>query len=118
MGNRIAKFSAFFLFTMMLAGVTITVDRHAGNMLSSVSIDIQNAQAGNRKEARRAARGTARRVARRTVRRVNRRHSYYYGLPSGCSKVWFGGISHFHCGGIYYLPQLENNATVYIIVNP
>jgi uncharacterized iron-regulated membrane protein len=114
MGNRIAKFSAFFLFTMMLTGITITVDRHAEDMMNSISISVQEAQAGKRSDYRKVAR----RTARRTARRVNRRHSYYYGLPRGCVTVWFGGVSHFRCGGIYYLPQMEQQKTVYIIVTP
>lgn len=58
-----------------------------------------------------------RRAVRRTVRRANLRHEYYHGLPKGCLKVFVRGALHFHCGGIYYQPRLENNKNVYIIVN-
>lgn len=69
-------------------------------------------------EERRETRRQARRVARRTARRVDRRHDYYTSLPSGCSKVVMNGYPYWYCGGVYYLEQLDNDTTVYVIVNP
>ncbi|MEO0700173.1 MAG: hypothetical protein AAFY81_10745 [Pseudomonadota bacterium] len=69
-------------------------------------------------EERRETRQQARRVARRTTRRVDRRHDYYTSLPTGCSKVVMNGYPYWYCGGVYYLEQLDNDTTVYVIVNP
>jgi hypothetical protein len=110
MGNRIAKFPVYCFFAMMFMGITFTVDRHAEDMLLSVSIGVQEAQA--------VTRGEVRRISRRTTRRVNRRHAHYYALPRGCAKVFFNGHMRFYCGGVYYMPQVEQNETVYIIINP
>lgn len=71
---------------------------------------VDDRQAERRRETRR--------VARRTTRRVNRRHDYYRSLPVGCTRVYLNGYRYWYCGGVYYDELLDNDTTVYIIVNP
>lgn len=116
MRNWLVKLSisctlALFLYT----GITPTVHSPADTILPELSVGFAEVQArANRGEVRRVTR----RVARRTTRRVNRRHSYYHALPRGCREVFFNRRLHHYCGGIYYLPQIERNETIYVIVNP
>jgi hypothetical protein len=112
MRNWLVKLSisctlALFLYT----GITATVHSPAYTILPELSVGFAEVQA-------RATRGEVRRVARRTTRRVNRRHSYYHALPRGCTQVFFNGRLHHYCNGIYYLPQIDQNETTYVIVNP
>lgn len=37
-------------------------------------------------------------------------------LPAGCANVRYRGYSAYRCGGVYYRPVVQNNTTVYIIV--
>ena len=53
--------------------------------------------------------GVSRRTARRTTRRVAYRQSI-----AGCSPY----RAYYNCGGVYYAPQVQNGATVYVVVNP
>ncbi len=53
--------------------------------------------------------GVSRRTTRRTVRRVNYRNSV-----AGCSPY----RTYYNCGGVYYAPTVQNNTTVYVVVNP
>lgn len=91
-------------------GVTVTVERPTKANLPILSMGFAEVQAGRR--------ATTRRQVRRTVRRINRRHNYYNRLPTGCATVIFNGVRHYYCGGIYYLPQMDRNETVYVIVTP
>ena len=59
--------------------------------------------------------GVRRRTRRRTRRRVYR-HQTLYALPYGCSVTRVrGGVSYYHCGGIWYRPTYQGTTVVYII---
>lgn len=53
--------------------------------------------------------GVSRRTARRTTARIEYRQSI-----AGCSPY----RAYYNCGGVYYAPQVQNGATVYVVVNP
>lgn len=38
-------------------------------------------------------------------------------LPAGCANVRYRGYDAFHCGGVYYRPVVQNNTTVYVIID-
>jgi hypothetical protein len=38
-------------------------------------------------------------------------------LPAGCANVRYRGYNAYHCGGIYYRPVVQNNTTVYVIID-
>ena len=37
-------------------------------------------------------------------------------LPAGCATVRYRGYNAYRCGGVYYRPVVQNNTTVYVIV--
>lgn len=110
MVKSLVRVASFCAITFFLTGITITLDQHAASIASAIKVGYSETQA--------TTRGEVRRVARRTARRVNRRHDHYRSLPTGCTKVIFNGVLHYYCGGIYYLPQVDRNETVYVIVTP
>ena len=37
-------------------------------------------------------------------------------LPAGCANVRYRGYNAYRCGAVYYRPVVQNNTTVYVIV--
>lgn len=37
-------------------------------------------------------------------------------LPAGCTSVRYRGYAAYRCGGVYYRPVVQNNTTVYVVV--
>ncbi len=120
MGNPIRKLSSYGIALLLFMGFGVTISSYDQSEVPSLRISINQAQAYNdhRGEIRRGIRREVRRDVRRTVRRVNRRHQYYHALPRGCHKVFFNGLMHHRCGGIYYMPRFDNGQQIYIIINP
>lgn len=71
---------------------------------------VDDRQAERRRETRR--------VARRTARRVDRRQDRRDSLPSNCAEVLLNGYPYWYCGGVYYQEVMEDDVTIYIVVNP
>ncbi|MEW5424709.1 hypothetical protein [Amorphus sp. 3PC139-8] len=38
-------------------------------------------------------------------------------LPAGCTSVRYHGYAAYHCGGVYYRPVVQNNTTVYVVID-
>ncbi|MGX1308662.1 hypothetical protein AB7M35_003420 [Amorphus suaedae] len=38
-------------------------------------------------------------------------------LPGGCASVRYRGYNAYHCGGVYYRPVVQNNTTVYVVID-
>ncbi|WP_018701154.1 hypothetical protein [Amorphus coralli] len=38
-------------------------------------------------------------------------------LPGGCVNVRYRGGPAYRCGGVYYRPVVQNNTTVYVVVD-
>jgi len=59
--------------------------------------------------------GVRRRTRRRTRRRVVVGMSLTT-LPYGCTtRMMYGGVPRYYCGGIYYAPQQQGNTVVYVV---
>ena len=61
--------------------------------------------------------GVRRRTRRRTRRRVYR-NMQLSSLPYGCNTtVVRGGVSYYHCGGIWYQPGYQGTTIVYVVTD-
>lgn len=101
--------AAAFAFAIGL-GASIHIDdpqQAAKGVSVAPSLGFTTAEA---RPARRVVRRTARRTTRRTVGRMN----YYSALPAGCVPH----SAYYYCGGVYYQEDIQDGATVYIIVTP
>ncbi len=59
--------------------------------------------------------GVGRRTRRRRRRRVHR-NMQLTSLPYGCSTTRVrGGVTYYHCGGIWYQPSYQGTTVVYIV---
>jgi len=61
--------------------------------------------------------GVGRRTRRRRRRRVHR-NMQLTSLPYGCSTTRVrGGVTYYHCGGIWYQPGYQGTTVVYIVTD-
>jgi hypothetical protein len=55
---------------------------------------------------------------RRTIRRIDRRIDRRTQLPTGCIRAIINNVGYWRCGSVFYREILDNNVTVFIVVEP